>query len=95
MISTNQKLWETKSASAASRDSTADQISTCARSPILSARSPTSGAVTTRTNIGTARMMPISKSLSDNVLSQTGKYGMAKPLTTSGAQKSKAIRTTK
>ncbi|PII38641.1 hypothetical protein T190_17770 [Sinorhizobium meliloti CCBAU 01290] len=39
--------------------------------------------------------MPISKSLSDRLLSQTGKYGMAKPLTISGAEKRSAMRSAK
>ncbi|MCY1307776.1 hypothetical protein D9M70_577320 [compost metagenome] len=56
---------------------------------------PAIGAVMTRTNIGSASTTPISKSLIESVLSHIGKYGIAKPLTINGAQKSKAMRSAK
>ncbi|MNV70587.1 hypothetical protein D3C71_1635610 [compost metagenome] len=76
-------------------DRNPDQIRTIVRSPSRSAITPAIGAVNTRTNIGSASTTPISKSLMESVVSQTGKYGMAKPLTISGAQKSKAVRSVK
>ena len=56
---TGQKALVVKSASAVSSESTPDHKSTTERSPSRSATMPATGAVKTRTNIGTASTMPI------------------------------------